>query len=195
MPTGYTAAIADGITFQQYAMNCARAFGALVMMRDEPADAPIPEKFEPSDYHDKAIAESSAELGRLQSLSDAELLAEHATALREHAADYERRVAESNAIRAKYEAMLVQARAYKAPTPDHQKFAEFMVDQIVNSIDFDCKVYEREGPPADPHHWRAQECARLVRDIAYHENGKREEIERTTKRNEWIAALRKSLAG
>lgn len=36
MPTGYTADIKDGIDFKTYAMNCARAFGACVMLRDEP---------------------------------------------------------------------------------------------------------------------------------------------------------------
>jgi hypothetical protein len=47
MPTGYTAPIADGMTFEQFALGCARAFGALVTMRDEPSDAPIPERLEP----------------------------------------------------------------------------------------------------------------------------------------------------
>jgi hypothetical protein len=89
--------------------------------------------------------------------------------------------------------MLAQARAYKAPTPDHGHFAEFMVSQIVESIDFDCKVYEHEGPCTDPNLWRAQECARLVKSIAYHENAHRDEVDRTEKRNAWIAALRESL--
>jgi hypothetical protein len=30
MPTGYTSAIADGIEFKDFALRCARAFGALV---------------------------------------------------------------------------------------------------------------------------------------------------------------------
>ena len=45
MPTGYTAGILEGETFEQYALQCAKAFGALVMMRDEPSDAPIPDQF------------------------------------------------------------------------------------------------------------------------------------------------------
>lgn len=53
MPTGYTVGIADGkiTTFEQYAMTCARAFGALVMMRDDPFDAPIPEEIKVADYY------------------------------------------------------------------------------------------------------------------------------------------------
>ena len=43
MPTGYTADIQDGkiTTLREYALSCARAFGALIMMRDDPHDAPI----------------------------------------------------------------------------------------------------------------------------------------------------------
>jgi hypothetical protein len=36
MPTGYTAAIGEGIEFDKFVMQCARAMGACVMMRDEP---------------------------------------------------------------------------------------------------------------------------------------------------------------
>ena len=72
MPTGYTAAIADGVTFEQFALNCARAFGALIDMRDEPSDAPIPERFEPSNYHEKKIAEINDELVRLKEMSQDE---------------------------------------------------------------------------------------------------------------------------
>lgn len=37
MPTGYTASVQEGkvTEFRDFAMECARAFGALVMMRDE----------------------------------------------------------------------------------------------------------------------------------------------------------------
>jgi len=37
MPTGYTADLNDGkqVTFQEFTMKCARAFGALIEMRDD----------------------------------------------------------------------------------------------------------------------------------------------------------------
>jgi len=38
MPTGYTNCIKDGVTFEQFVWKCARAMGALVMMRDEPSN-------------------------------------------------------------------------------------------------------------------------------------------------------------
>lgn len=56
MPTGYTWDIKDEITFEQFIMNCARAFGALVEMRDEPRDKKIPDELKPSDYHNKELS-------------------------------------------------------------------------------------------------------------------------------------------
>ena len=50
MPIGYTSKLHDGDQpFNEFIMSCARAFGALVTMRDDPNDAPIPE-FEVSEY-------------------------------------------------------------------------------------------------------------------------------------------------
>jgi len=76
MPTGYTAKLMEsGQTFQDFVMQCARAFGACVMMRDDPMDAPIPERFEPSDYNVKRLAEAKAELVKLQAMTNDEKIA------------------------------------------------------------------------------------------------------------------------
>lgn len=77
MPTGYTADIKDGIDFKTYAMNCARAFGACVMLRDEPGGGErIPDAFEPSDlfvrYHLKAVEKARVELAALDAMTPAE---------------------------------------------------------------------------------------------------------------------------
>lgn len=50
----------ENFTFPEFAMRCARNFGALIMMRDEPLDAPIPEKFEPSGYYKKEYEKAKA---------------------------------------------------------------------------------------------------------------------------------------
>lgn len=60
MPTGYTADLHDGkdVTFDQFVKQCARGMGALVTLRDAPWDAPLPERFEPSDPCTCASCES-----------------------------------------------------------------------------------------------------------------------------------------
>lgn len=76
MPTGYTAGILDGTIndFPQFAKLWMRAFGATVMMRDEPLDKEW-EPRTPSDYHLKAIEKANAELDKAKSYSDEDILA------------------------------------------------------------------------------------------------------------------------
>ena len=56
MPTGYTEGIIDGKTetFQDFAKQCMRAFGATIHMRDEDMEAEITPRT-PSDYSSKEI--------------------------------------------------------------------------------------------------------------------------------------------
>jgi hypothetical protein len=194
MPTGYTAAIAKDITFEQFVMGCSRAMGAMIMMRDEPSDAPIPERFEPSDYSAKKLAESQAELARLQCFTgnDATGAAkdEYAAAVLQHA-EHAKKDAE---LRAKYDAMLARVMAWEAPTADHQGFKVFMVEQIKGSIRFDCGMEHYPTPEQKTGAaWLAAAIAKASKDIAYHSKAHAEEVERTEGRNAWLSALRASL--
>lgn len=69
MSTGYTDCIGKGADFKQFALGCARAFGALVTMRDEPSNVEIPDEFLPSDYHKKKIKIISRQLAKIRKLS------------------------------------------------------------------------------------------------------------------------------
>jgi hypothetical protein len=195
MPTGYTAAIADGITFEQYALICARAFGALVTMRDEPSDATIPDRFEPHDYNQKKLESTHAELNRILAMSPAQVDVERDRDYAREMESYSKRMSRATSLRTKYENMLASVRAWEAPTPDHVEYKSFMEDQIVKSIDFDCDTSHDAVPEkksADG--WLSIRLAELRRDIAYYENAHREEVVRTEKRNEWLKALRDSLS-
>jgi hypothetical protein len=195
MPTGYTAPIADGITFEQYAWSCARAFGALVTMRDEPQSAPIPERFEPSDYNQKALERAHEELKQVLAMTPEQISAERDADYEGEMESYNRRMAKAADLRAKYETMLASVRAWEAPTSDHVEYKAFMEKQILQSIDFDCDTsYDTLPELKSTDGWLAIRLAELRRDLAYHEKAQREEVERTEKRNEWIKALRDSLA-
>jgi hypothetical protein len=199
MPTGYTAPIKDGISFKEYAMGCARAFGALIMMRDEPSDAPIPEAFEPSDYNSKRIEEHESELAKVKAM-DAEQC--QAAAVKEHANDvarFSKYIEENRELEAKYKAMLEQVEAYEPPSPDHVKFKEFMRSQITESIQFDCggdyheQLAKINATTPNGEQWQATKIATLAKDIAYHAKQHAEELERTEGRNRWVRELRESL--
>jgi hypothetical protein len=195
MPTGYTHSVQDGTITElpDFALSCARAFGALIMMRDDPADAPIPEAFEPSDYHTKALEECRAKVDSLSAMSEADIVsaaaAHHDAALRRWVERNEERAV----TKRRYEKMLERVRAWTPPTDDHNGLKKFMVEQLEQSIDWDCKTYNDEPKALPPKEWHAKELAEAHRSIAHHAKEQAEEIERARNRSQWIADLRASL--
>src|SRR5665213_2401224 len=67
MPTGYTSKLYEGKdqSFNEFVMRCARAFGALITMRDDPSDAPIPDEFTADSYYSERIATTTRELAEV----------------------------------------------------------------------------------------------------------------------------------
>lgn len=195
MPSAYTASVADGtITeLKPFAMQLARGMGALVMMRDDPWDAPIPERFEPSQYNAERLAEAKAERDRITSMSDAEADA----AAKAEAEEFDRYVAERDARqveqRKRYESMIAKVGAWKGAP---EGIREFALSQLRESLDFDCPdlqpLFERR-PDENGAAWRAAKLAKLGEIILYHAKEQAEEEHRTESRNLWLAQLRRSL--
>lgn len=192
MPTGYTADIKDGISFEQFVWNCARAFGALVMMRDAPQGAEIPERFEPSTSYTKWADEARAQIAKLKALQGEEIEIAAAGAYEVALAAWRTREEEKTELRNKYNAMLAQVVKWKPPTVDHAGLHEFMADQLRQSIDFDCRP---DDPPVkqDGATWLSQQLEYQRRMLASYLRHQAEEIERTESRNQWLKQLRESV--
>jgi len=193
MPTGYTAEISEGITFQQYAMNCARAFGALIMMRDEPSNAPIPEEFKPSDYNRRELDEQRARLAEIDAMTPEQATAAATKAHNAAMTERKRRFDDVQELRRKYQDMLNKVNGWEPPSSDHEELKTFMASQIRQSIDFDCKIYGEVPQQLTGPEWLAEQRALCLRMIEFHEAENKKEIERTENRNKWVADLRKSL--
>jgi hypothetical protein len=196
MPTGYTADIKDGTDFKTYAMNCARAFGACVMLRDEPGGGDrIPEAFEPSDYHLKAVEKARGELAALEAMTPAELERAAARAWDDAETSRLMRLEGYRKQRKAYEAMLAKVNAWAPPTPDHAGLHEFMRTQIEQSIDFDCNESYCSTPTVrlTGEAWAAAERERCRSDVQYHEKEHAGEVSCTATRTEWVRALRAAL--
>ena len=197
MPTGYTADIKDGITFKTFAMNCARAFGACVTLRDEPGGGDkIPEAFEESSYHAEQVEKAQAALAEFRALTPSQHMREASKAW-DDAETY--RITRLDAIQAQrkaYDAMLAKVMAWTPPTPEHDGLKEFMRSQIAQSIDFDCdeSYYATPTPRMTGEQWAAQRLEMLERDLAYHQKEQAAESARTASRTGWVKALRDSLA-
>ncbi|MFA5408175.1 MAG: hypothetical protein WC343_05325 [Bacilli bacterium] len=198
MPTGYTAAIADGISFRDFVMQCARSRGALIEMRDDPLDTPIPKRFEPSDYHIKQQQIAADEGQRLQNMTAEEAEIEAQQDFEKACADNARSIDKAKDLRRKYEAMLEQVKAWKPPTAEHVELKQFMIDQIVDSMKFDCDTgmdyYTRYQPKRlTGAEWIKKKLDAAIDNYKYHQDSYLKEVARVESRNRWVKELVESL--
>lgn len=193
MPTGYTADVANGkiSDFPTFAMQCARAFGALVTMRDEPLSAPVP-VFEPSDFHIEALLAAQARLDHLNAMSSDEIV----SARNAEEAERQKRDDERETNRAqqedRYRSMLAAVDAWEPPTKDHVDMRAFMRSQLIESINSDCRPWETEPLPS-PSLWHQEMIKQAEKDMNYHQAKYEKEVTSVRSRNQWVADLRASL--
>ncbi len=193
MPSGYTADIANDISFKEFAMNCARAFGACIDLRDSP-NKEIPEEFTPSDYHLKEIERITKDIEELDSLSEAELKERCEEDYIESENFRLDRIEKKNILREKYNKMLHTVHSWKVSS-EYDNLKKFMIDQIEQSIEWDCDVsyYSTPKEKVDCYTWYENMRNILIGSLEYHKKEYEEEVERVEKRNQWIKGLRKSL--
>lgn len=194
MPTGYTYPVADGkITeFHDFALSCARAFGALIMMRDDPMDAPIPDEFKPDTYYEQRLATDKKRLGEVQAMTNADCETAAIEAHREALASRKKYLADKDIEASRLNAMLAKVRTWNPPTPDHVEMKKFMIQQLTDSLPGD---YAPAIPALlDGHSWRQSEINRLADSVVSAQKEVAKEIERARGRTEWVKALRNSLA-
>jgi hypothetical protein len=194
MPTGYTATLAEKEQdFKDFVLQCSRNFGALISMKDEPFDAPIPDEFYPSDYHERELYKATAELKDFES-SNVERKQEE---YQNFVVTETKRKREYNnkcgAQKERYEKMLAKVDVWEPPTSDHSKLKSFMQQQLKSSIDFDCN-FEMKPVIISFKEWEAQRLKQLKWDVDYHTKELAAEIERCKSRTAWVQTLKKSLA-
>lgn len=193
MPTGYTSDVQTGklTDFKTFALRCARAFGACIEQRDAPMDEP-PKPREVSEYHDNETRKARRELERLSGMTTVDIEKEAAAENEESRAANERSRARSAAERERYETMLSAVTRWRPPTKEHEGLKRFMIEQLTDSIRFDCgDTYVAPELPPDEWHRKAIESAQ--RSLAYHESEAEKERVRVAESNAWIEALYRSL--
>jgi hypothetical protein len=195
MPTGYTAKLmSEGESFEKFVMRCARAFGALVEMRDEPWGAEIPERFEPSCHCFNKKHEAEVEYTRLSLMSEVEReafgIAKQTDEVRRYQETIEREKSENQRL----DEMAGLVKAWNAPK-DHEELKSFMLQQIETSrnyIDHWHKLLTNTQSQT-PIAFFVAALSAAARDIGYYEVEQQKEIERVEGRNLWLSALRASI--
>lgn len=198
MPTGYTCDIERGQSFEDFVLGCARAFGACVMQRDDPA-SDKPKLREESNYYSERLAELKSELAKLEAMTLSGQI-EYGNALRdEDLTSYAKQISDKNTLRVKYDDMLLKVRMWHPPTNEHIELKNFMIKQLQDSIDFDCntKYVEEELEKAlswSPMDYYNDRVDRLKSwNIPHFTEQLKKEQERVNGANDWILKLYDSL--
>lgn len=185
-----------GQSFREFAMQCARAFGACVTMRDDSMDEPIPKRFEASDYHVKQLDGARAKLSWLRGLNKDEQLA-HGQKLKSELVNSRKTwLAKEKAQNERLCDMEKSVMAWKPPTKDHLGLKTFMLEQLgVSKNNCDYIQQEIAKTQADPPlAFYIADVEQAVRDIKYHTEQHAKEVGRADSRTEWVTQLRESLA-
>lgn len=197
MPTGYTADIYSGknVTLKDYIMLCARQFGACITMRDDPLSVPIPESFEPDDYHLKEIERIEKELKDLNDnpKTQEEWEKEYQTAYSKAINEYGEREYQNTKLKIRYDNMITMVQNWEPPTKDHINLKEFALKQLKESLDFDTHSYPFKFPEKEEWIATQKSGSQLLKSLAYHKESYAKEVEACKVRTQWIKDLRNSL--
>jgi hypothetical protein len=191
MPTGYTTDIYNGkeVTFKDFALNCARAFGACVMQRDDPADEKP--KIQPEEsYHTKALKK----LGAFKKPSKKQF----ETFIKRSIADNKEAIDKRKDLEKAYSEMIEQVTKWTPPTTEHEGLKDFMLKQLVESKLWDCGVdfYESELVSLSVmtyEDYAEKQKERHINSCKYHEEHLIKDITSIKQRNKWIEDLQNSL--
>ncbi len=197
MPTGYTCDIDKGQSFEDFALNCARAFGACAHQRDD-TFARKPKLREKDTYHVEGLAKAVEKLNALNAMSADEKIA-YGEKLKNDAIDRHQEYFNNKVmLRNKYDVMLVKVVSWNPPSPSHQELKNFMADQINKSIEFDCNTkYDMEELTRLASTPPIQEYNKALKDAQWSVDYHREQLAKSEtnfeESNKWIMALYDSL--
>lgn len=192
MPTGYTYNIGKGINFRTFALQCARAFGACMMQRDdEPIDMPKKQKI--SSCYKNKIANCKKEIVKIKTMTDKQCEKKAIEQMEKTKKDNIKKIKEADELKSKYMEMLNKVKDWIPPSTDHQELKNFMISQITESIPFDCNYYLENEIEITGEDWKLEKIESLEEDIEYYEINYEKEVTRVAKANVWIKQLYASL--
>ncbi len=203
MPTEYTHALLKGEqTVEEFALGCARAFGAYVEMKDEPLSVGAPEKLEDkeTELYLKNIADLQRQIRNVKKMS-------YARAAKYAENDYNSsRLYHTNALIELAEGSfrlskaMAQVASYTPPTKDHEEYKSFMVRQLSETMDWSCDPsYHKEALKnlklQTPQEWKADKLEYLSERIEFKTKSLEKYTVRHTTCNDWIKQLHSSVKG
>lgn len=201
MPTGYTASIKNGISFENFTLSCARAFGACINLKDESGSVlPTIEniQFKNDNYHQEKISEAESELLFFQNMSEDEWREDFAKYVHSDREYCKNQITEKNELREKYLDMFSKVNGWTPPSSEHFEFKNFMRTQIKDSIkyDTDTSYYESRLENLKEltlSEYKKQTITGIQDSIDYHRKDLNEDTIRNNNRVQWFQQLLNSL--
>ena len=195
MPTGYTAELMEkGMKFEDFVLNCARAFGACISLRDENISK-APRKIKEDSYHKKELDNAIKELAKWNKLTKKQKTGivekERIEAIKD-AKKYQKKNEDEND---RLIIMKANVLDWTPPTPEHVNLKNFMLEQIDTSMHipdyYDKEIKEWEGYTTA--YLIKNRTDDYIRDVEYHRKELEKEIGRNNGNNDWLEQLYKSL--
>jgi hypothetical protein len=189
MASGYTHKLYDGEQeFGEFVLDCARAFGAYIHLRDEPNAAlskiedDTPRRMRSLDRAQEAYNEFTA----LSLEEQRELHKKYVVDTEKHNEKTKKHRLE---VAERYGKMLAKVIAWDPPK-ELENLKDFMKEQLEGSINFDCKPYESRVLEFDE--WLDNQVRSLLRSIEYAEDDLEREKKRVKEQHAWHEALLKA---
>lgn len=196
MPTGYTAKVYDGTeeSFESFVLRCAHAIEYFIDMRDEPLNIKIKDvKKVDSSYHLNALKKEKKELYRLKKLTNEQIKEEVNKYNEKQMKDWIASCKREKVLRERYEVMLEKVKKWKVPSIEHEGLKNFMIQQLSESIQFDCHHESQKPEDVSQKDWYSNLIEMSEENIKYYLEKLKEEVENVKKRNEYVKLLKESL--
>ena len=193
--TGYTyKLVEEGQSFKDFLLTCARAFGALVELRDEPLSSEIP-AFEVGDYYPNQIKTLTEEVKELEGYTLEQQVAFGKDKIAKEKEYHTNALAKQKEQTQRLIEMEARVKEWIPPSSDHTSLKGFMLEQLQTSrIDWD--YHEKKLARTEllvPQERFAEELAVKTKRLANAKQSLKEEEDRVAGRNKWVQLLKDSV--
>lgn len=195
MPTGHTAKILKGCTFEEFVWSCARSMGFMIHMKESPMDAPISinsAHFFDNEYYRTQVDKLTQELEVFLGFSDDDWKEYLENKYNE---EINRRIENrkrKNKDKQTYEAMLEKVVEWNVPD-GFDFLKEYLTSQIEDSISHDCFDSKYDDPGAVERSSKEAVLKGVKKDLKYNKEQLEKEQERHSERLTYIRTLNQSV--
>lgn len=199
MPSGYTEGILSGTIndLNDFIWMCARGFGAFITQKDNIDEPPIL-KEKPNPYYKNKIKQLLNEQQKYNEYTDNDWQSTYLKYIEDQLKDIDNNIKEKIESKEKYENILNQVKEWIPPNENFHKLKSFMINQIEESIDFDCDTSFWQERKNKISNLKLEQYKRnvlndinesLISNKEYYD----EEVQRVKERNQWKQQLIESI--